>query len=214
MMSPYLYAIIDPSYVADADEAVDVTRAVLRGGASVVQLRDKTSTTRQMLALAERLQAACAGHNSTFIVNDRLDVALACGADGVHLGPDDLPVAQAREVVGDDFIIGGSAGTPQVARNLADEGADYLGVGAIFEARQSKPDASPARGVEAIAAVVAEVDIPVVAIGGINISNAAEVVAQGASGVAVIRALLDVDDPGEAARRLVEVLNSEAQPEP
>ena len=202
-MNQTLYAIIDPSHADGDDRAIDITRAILRGGASFVQLRDKTSTTRQMLRLGKRLQVVCDEFGATFIVNDRFDVALACGADGVHLGPDDLPVEAARAVVDDEFIIGASAGTVEVARQLAAEGADYLGVGAIFEARESKPDASAPRGPQIIQAVTKAVDIPVVGIGGITADNAADVIAAGASGVAVIRSLMAADDPEVAAKKMV-----------
>ena len=202
-----LYAIVDPTRIFGGTEDIgrveEVTRAILRGGASVVQLRDKESPSRKKYRLACALAPVCAEFGVPFIVNDRLDVALASGADGVHLGPEDVPVAAARAVAGDDFIIGGSAGTVEAARRLQSEGADYLGVGAIFEARASKPDASPPRGPQVISQVVEAVDIPVIAIGGIDERNAAEPMEYGASGVAVIRALMGAEDPEEAARRLV-----------
>ena len=210
MSTPTLYAIIDPSYVANHRQAAGVTRDVVRGGATVVQLRDKTSSTRKLLALARDVREICTANGATFIVNDRLDVALACGADGVHLGPDDLPVEEARKIAAGEFIIGASAGTPKRALELAAQGADYLGVGAIFDARESKPDASEARGPEAIKAVVNAVDIPVVAIGGITPSNALDVIAQGASGVAVIRALMRAEDAASAARRFMARLKDSA----
>ena len=194
-----LYAIIDPSKTDDLEKT---TRAILRGGASLIQLRAKASSTREVLAKARLVGAICGEYDVPFIVNDRLDVALACGADGVHLGPDDLPVEAAREIVGDDFVIGASAGTPEAARQKAEAGADYLGSGAVFEARPSKADASAPRGPQALAAIVETVDIPVYGIGGINAENAAQVMDAGAAGVAVIRALLDADDPEAAARHL------------
>ncbi len=201
-----LYAIVDPARIVDGSDDIErveeVTRAVLRGGASVVQLRDKESTSRRRYRLACALAVVCAEFGAPFIVNDRLDIALASGADGVHLGPEDVPVKATRSLVDEDFIVGASAGTVEAARRLESEGADYLGVGAIYEARQSKPDASPPRGPEAISKVVDAVDIPVVAIGGIDETNAAEPVEHGASGVAVIRALMGADDPEAAARRL------------
>ena len=206
--TPTLYAIIDPSRidVADAPDltaAVEqTTRAILDGGAGVIQLRAKDTTSRETYELATYLAAMCAEYDVPFIVNDRLDIALAAGADGVHVGPEDVPVGAIRAVVDDDFIIGGSAGTPQRANKFEEQGADYLGVGAIYEARSSKPDASPPRGPEAIRDVVDVVDIPVVGIGGIDASNAAAVVEAGASGVAVISALLDAGDPEGAARDL------------
>ncbi len=203
-----LYAIIDPSHLSGAVSVEEMTRAVLRGGASIVQLRDTVSTSRQIFERACRLRAICNEFEIPFIVNNRLDIALAAGADGVHLGPDDLPVEAARRIAGDKFIIGGSAGTPEVARDLEKAGATYLGVGAIYDARHSKPDASAPRGPEAIEAAARQVDIPIFGIGGIHLENAPEVMAHGANGVAVIRALMQVDDPEEAARQLCSVLDT------
>ncbi len=194
-----LYAIVDP---AGADDLLGFTAAVVRGGAAVVQLRDKSKSVGQIYERAVAMQAVCRELGAIFIVNDRLDVALACGADGVHLGPEDLPVKAARAVVPEGFIIGGSAGTVERARQLEAGGADYLGVGAVFEARASKPDASAPRGPAVITSVVDAVEIPVVGIGGIGLENAAEVIDAGAAGVAVIRALSDADDPQAAAAAL------------
>lgn len=203
-----LYAIIDPSHLSGAVSVEEMTRAVLRGGASIIQLRDTVSTSRQIFERARRLQVICREFDIPFIVNNRLDIALAAGADGVHLGPDDLPVEAARRIAGDEFIIGGSAGTPEVARDLEKAGATYLGVGAIYDARHSKPDASAPRGPKAIEAVARQVNLPIFGIGGIHRENAAEVMAHGANGVAVIRALMQVDDPEEAARQLCSVLDT------
>ena len=203
-----LYAIIDPSRCSNASGSglETIARAVLRGGASVIQLRDKSSSGRQRFSRAQLLRSICRDFEASFIVNDRLDIALAVGADGVHLGPEDVPVRSARAAVPHDFVIGASAGTPEVANRLENQGADYLGVGAIYEARPSKGDASPPRGPEALGAVVDAVDIPVIGIGGINAENAPQVIAHGACGVAVIRSLLGADDPERAARQLVDAI--------
>lgn len=198
-----LYAIVDPSRTRDIET---FCRAVLRGGASMIQLRDKSGQGAEIFDRACRLAPICSDFGVPFIVNDRLDVALAASADGVHLGPGDLPIDAARRVAGRDFIIGGSAGTPERARRLEEAGADYLGVGAIFEARPSKSDASAPRGPEAIAQIVEVVDIGVYGIGGITVENAPSVVARGAAGVAVIRALVEEEEPEQAARRFCEVL--------
>lgn len=197
-----LYAVVDPSRCDGFDEVEEFIRRIIDGGATWIQLRDKEATGRQLVDRARRLAGICTAQGAQFIVNDRLDVALAAGADGVHLGPDDVPVEAARTVVDGDFVVGGSAGTPEAATRLQNEGADYLGVGAIYEARSSKSDASPPRGPEAIEAVVDAVDVPVVGIGGIDASNAKQVVEHGAAGVAVISALMDADDPEAAAAAL------------
>lgn len=212
MNAATLYAIVDPARCSPGTDGVDpdaveqFTRAVIDGGAGFIQLRDKTQTARQTYHLACRLADVCAELDVLFIVNDRLDIALAAGADGVHVGPEDVPVAAIRDFVDDEFIIGGSAGTPEVARRLEEQGADYLGVGAVYEARNSKPDASSPRGPEAVASVVDAVDIPVVGIGGIDASNAAAVTDSGAHGVAVISALSGADDPRAAAAELCAVM--------
>lgn len=209
-----LYAIVDPTRIAGgmsssrADAVGRFVRAVVDGGADVVQLRDKEATARKTHYLASHLAELCKQLDVPFIVNDRVDIALTSGADGVHVGPEDVPVEAVRKVVDDDFVVGGSAGIPEVARRLEDQGADYLGVGAIYEARESKPDASPPRGPEALGAVCEAVDIPVVGIGGIGPSNARAVVEQGAAGVAVISALTKGKDPAEAAGRLSEAVRS------
>jgi thiamine-phosphate pyrophosphorylase len=202
-----LYAIVDPSHLLIGCDLTWVTRAILCGGASVVQLRDNDSSDREVFARAVKLSALCKEFEVPFIVNNRLDIALASGAAGVHLGPGDLPVEAARRAAGDDFVIGASAGNPDVACALEEAGATYLGVGALFEARRTKPDASPPRGVSVIRAVVDVVTIPVVGIGGINRANASSVIDQGAHGIAVVSALLRSEDPERAARSLCQVVS-------
>lgn len=186
-----------------------VTRAALRGGAGVVQLRDKAATSRELVVYGRALQDLCDGYDALFVVNDRIDVALACGADGVHLGPEDISVAHARRIA-PQLVIGASAGAANRGRELIANGADYLGVGAVYEARASKPDASAPRGPAVLAGVRAAIGdaIPMVGIGGIRVSNAAEVAAHGASGVAVIREVVRADAPEQATRRLLEAVGS------
>ena len=208
---PTLYAIVDPSrcdgnhgenYV---DAIEQFTRSVIGGGAGIVQLRAKERNARETYHIACRLAQVCAEVDVPFIVNDRLDIARCSGADGVHVGPEDVPVDAIRATVDDDFIIGASAGTPQAAMELQKQGADYLGVGAIYGARVSKPDASLPRGPGAIQSVTDAVDIPVIGIGGIDESNAGEVVGAGAHGVAVIRALT-MGNPEKSARQLCDAM--------
>ncbi|MBH23167.1 MAG: thiamine phosphate synthase [Myxococcales bacterium] len=196
-----LYAITDRPGEG-LDERVE---AALRGGATTIQLRLKGATAREVFAAAREVLPRCRWHGAPLIINDRLDIALAVGADGVHLGPDDLPVVEARRLAPDGFIVGGSAGTVEAAQALERAGADYLGVGAIFDARPSKSNASAPRGLEALAEVCAGVRIPVVAIGGVTRETAPRCVQAGAAGVAVIRAVFGSDDPlriTEAARSL------------
>ena len=203
-----LYGIIDPAQVWTGSTPEEVTAAVLRGGAEVIQLRDKVSVDRDLLSLARKLKEICGRFGVPLIVNNRVDIALAAGADGVHLGPEDLPVEIARRLAGSDFLIGGSAGSVEVARRLAREGADYLGVGAIFEARPSKADASAPRGTRVLKEIGRAVDLPLFGIGGIDEENAREVIEAGACGIAVIRALNQAENPEEAARRLCCAISS------
>lgn len=200
-----VYVILDPARLPAGTDLLDTAQRALRGGAGVLQLRDKQSDAGTLVERAQALQDLCDGHDALFIVNDRLDIALAAGADGVHLGPNDIPIGRARQIA-PDLLIGGSAGTLERAQALAEQGADYLGVGAIFNAHPSKPDASAPRGPQVLAEITGELDIPIVGIGGITADNAAQVTRAGAAGVAVIRAVVANDDPERAARRLLESL--------
>ena len=196
-----IYVILDPSTLPPGRGLEETCRAAIAGGATAIQLRDKEGPTRDVLEQARRLASICREAHVTFIVNDRVDVALAAGADGVHVGPHDLPVAEVRRIA-PDLIVGASAGTAEVARGLVQEGATYLGSGAVFHAGRSKPDAVHERGPEALASVVRAVDVPVVGIGGITAENLESVAAVGAAGVAVIRAVCAADDARAAAHRL------------
>lgn len=196
-----VYVVLDPSELPPDWGLFEAAKAAIDGGATAVQLRDKESSGRRLVRRSQKLQSICEERNATFVVNDRLDVALVVDADGVHLGPDDVPVEDARRIA-PDLLIGASAGTPKRAAACETAGADYLGVGAIFAARQVKPDASEAKGPEVVDRVTDRVDVPVVGIGGITPERAEPVVEAGADGVAVVRAILDQDDPRSAARRL------------
>lgn len=194
-----VYFVLDPEFIRGDIE--DVVAAAVRGGVTALQLRAKTLTAIETLALAQKIQAVLRGTSVLFIVNDRLDLALAVGADGVHLGPHDIPVDVARRLA-PNLIIGGSAGNVERARMLETQGASYLGCGALFEARAVKPDASAPQGSELIRNITAELQIPVVGIGGITAANAASVVEAGAAGVAVVREVGQSADPEAAAREL------------
>ncbi|MCL6648233.1 MAG: thiamine phosphate synthase [Chloroflexi bacterium] len=191
-----LYAIIDPTVTADPR---GLARAVLRGGARVVQLRDKAGPAVSTYRLAQALDELCRQAGAVFIVNDRLDIALAAEADGVHLGQQDLPLSVARALVGERLILGCSTNTVAEALQAEREGADYLGVGSIFPTT-SKTDTRPA-GLARLAEIRAAVRLPIAAIGGITLENAPAVIAAGADMVAVIRALAESDDPEAMARR-------------
>lgn len=203
-----LYVILDPRALQGGADLFEVGAAALRGGAGVLQLRDKSSSAREVVARARRLGELCRAHGALCIVNDRLDIALAAGADGAHLGPEDVPMELAQKSA-PELILGGSAGAPDVARRLVEEGADYLGVGALYDAHPSKSNASDPRGPQAITAVRDAIgDVPMVGIGGITAETAREVVEAGADGVAVIRAVVGASDPERAAQRLREAMRA------
>lgn len=182
-----------------------VVEAAIRGGASVVQLREKGATTREMLALGRALLKLTRQAGLPLLVNDRIDVALALDAEGVHVGHDDMPAGLARGLIGPDRILGVSAETVEQAQEAEAAGADYLGVGDIF-GTSSKPDAKEPIGLGRLAEIAQLVSIPVVGIGGITLENAAVVIQAGARGVAVIRAVVGAPDPAAAARRLRQIV--------
>jgi len=195
--------IITGAYPELGRSHLDVARAALEGGADAIQLRAKDLGGRDMLELSLHIREMVdrSGKDCLFMVNDRVDVALAAGADGVHLGQDDLPAADARTLIGGDMILGVSAVTPEMAEKAQDEGADYLGVGPAFPT-PTKPDAGIVIGIEGIQNTSQAVDVPVVAIGGINQSNAVQVLEAGVDGIAVISAVATAENMLDAVLRL------------
>lgn len=185
---------------------VELTRMAISGGADTIQFRQKTGSTRSMIETAREMQRICREAGVTFIVNDRIDVALATEADGVHLGQDDFPIPLARSLLGKDRIIGGSASTPDEAFRCEREGADYVGFGPVFPT-SSKEDAGPVSGLRVLREIVQKCALPVVAIGGISGRNISQVMETGARGAAVISAVCCQEDPGKAARGLCELLS-------
>ena len=184
--------------VLDGTASADLLDAGLRGGVDVVQLRDKELPDEEVIAAAASFRAACDRHGALFVLNDRPDLVAACDADGVHVGQSDTPVGDARAAVGDDLLVGLSI--EAVEQLDAIDGADYLGVGAVFPT-PTKTDATAA-GLELVHAAAKRVQIPWFAIGGIDLTTAGEVIAAGAPGIAVVRAIRDADDPEAAARAL------------
>jgi thiamine-phosphate pyrophosphorylase len=180
-----------------------LARALLDGGATVLQLRMKGATASAMIAVVDELRPLCRRHGATLIVNDRLDVALASGADGVHLGQDDLPLDRARALCPPGFLVGISTHDEAQARAAADGGASYLGFGPIY-ATSTKQNPDPVVGVAALAQVCRAVSIPVVAIGGITLDRAPEVAAAGAAAAALIAAVNSAPDVARAARSVAE----------
>ncbi|AGB16120.1 thiamine-phosphate pyrophosphorylase [Halovivax ruber XH-70] len=185
----------------------EVVSAAIEGGIDVVQLREKDTTARSRYELGRALRERTAAADVPLIVNDRIDLAMAIDADGVHLGQSDLPVAVARELLGEDAIVGCSAWRVDDARAAERDGADYLGTGAVYGTSSKDVDeAKDGIGPDGVAAVADAVSIPVIGIGGITPANAADVVEAGATGVAVISAITAADDPAAATQQLGEVV--------
>lgn len=196
--------VITDAALAAPRSLPEVVEAALAAGAPAVQLRDKDRTVAELLPLAKNLRALTRRHGAILIVNDRLDLALAVGADGVHLGPDDLPVSAVRAVAPDDFIVGFSADDPEVAKQAEADGADYLGCGTVWPTA-SKEDAGDVIGIEGLERVISTVGIPVVAIGGVNAERAADL-PRSVAGAAVIGAVMSADDPGRAVQEILGAL--------
>ena len=194
-----LYVIIDPD-ACEGRPAGDIARMALDGGARVLQWRDKRRDKGEQLDDARAIAAMCREHGALFVVNDHASLALAVDADGVHLGQKDLPIEVVRPIVG-DLVIGVSTNTVEEARRAEQAGANYIAVGAIFATR-SKDVTRPA-SLDRLREIKAAVRVPVVAIGGIDASNIASVVAAGADAAAVISAVCGARDPRAAARDLV-----------
>jgi len=186
---------------------LEVARAALQGGATIVQLRDKRLSGRALLALAQALRELTRAHGATFIVNDRVDIALASASDGVHLGDEDIPVSVARRLLGPEAVIGASVDNPREARAAEAAGASYLGVGPVFPTG-SKPDAGAAIGLGPIGEIARAVTIPVLAIGGLTCDNVPSVIEAGADGIAVISAVAEADDMEAAARLLLDCVRA------
>jgi len=181
-----------------------ITQAVeqaIQGGVTMVQLREKDASTRDFYQVALEIQAVTRRHGIPLVVNDRLDIALAIGADGVHLGQSDMPIEVARRLVGSRMFIGISAATVESALAAQKAGADYIGTGPVYPTG-SKDDAGDAIGIAQLTAVCGAVSIPVVAIGGISAGNTPGVMESGADGIAVISAILSQPDITLAARAL------------
>jgi thiamine-phosphate pyrophosphorylase len=203
---PCLYAITDERFLNPFNIFEAVEQAIL-GGASVVQYRAKKKTSREMYEEALLVREATKAHDALFIVNDRLDLALAVEADGVHLGQEDLPVEVVKGIAGEEFIVGLSTHNLEQLKeaNEKKEFIDYVGFGPVFPTT-TKENPDPVVGVEQLCAAVRLSELPVVAIGGINASNLEEVCACKPQCVAVVRAIFEEGDPYENARRLSELL--------
>ena len=185
----------------------ELARLAAEGGADTIQFRQKSGAVREMLAEARHAASVCREWDVPFLVNDRLDVALACQADGIHLGQQDFPVLEARRILGPEPIIGGTATTVEEALAMQEAGADYVGFGPVFPTT-SKDDPAPVKGVANLARVCAAVRIPVIAIAGISVERVGPVIRAGAHGVAVMTAVTTAENPALAARAIREELDA------
>jgi thiamine-phosphate pyrophosphorylase len=195
-----LYAVID-SEVLGGRRHIEVAEELIRGGAKIIQFRDKSRDKSERLSITQGLRDLCSRHSALFIVNDYIGLALATDADGLHLGQKDLPVSVARKILAIDKIIGCSVTTVDQATKAQSDGADYIAAGSIYPT--SSKEGAVVVGLEGLRQIKQAVSLPVVAIGGINKDNAAEVLAAGADSVAVISAILKAEDIKEATRQII-----------
>ena len=202
-MDPTLYVVLDRA-AARGRSLDDLLAAIIDGGCRMVQLRDKDTPSGRVLPVAERLLARARGAGVTFIVNDRVDLALAIGADGVHLGQDDLPAHVARPLLRPDMLLGISTHDVAQAHAARDAGADYIAVGSMF-ATTTKPDFQLV-GPGLVRKLRGDIRVPLVGIGGITHGNVADVIRAGVDGVAVISAVCGAPDPSAATRRFLEII--------
>lgn len=198
---PSLYLVTDPD-ITGGRNIFSIVKAAVAGGVTAVQLREKTASTREFINRAEEIRDFLRDKGVPLIINDRVDVALAVGADGVHLGSSDMPYGTARELLGPEAIIGVSVENVEEAEAMSGIGADYFGVSPVF-ATGTKPDHAPPLGLAGLRAIRESVREPLIAIGGINAENAADLIATGADGIAVVTAITLAEDPAAAARDLI-----------
>jgi len=200
-----LYLVTDRSKFTDNNAFLDAVAASLKGGTQVVQLREKTATAKEFAELARQVRELCAVYEAIFIINDRVDIALAVGADGVHLGQEDLDINSARKILGNDSIIGLSTHCPEQALTAVESGADYIGVGPVYTT-PTKPG-RPSVGLEYVEWTAKNINIPWFAIGGINLDNTEEVITAGAPGIAAVRAIINSENPEEASGMFLKKFN-------
>ncbi|MGL1930861.1 MAG: thiamine phosphate synthase [Desulfotalea sp.] len=200
-----LYLVTDRSLITDQPLA-ECILAAIKGGVTCVQLREKNLSTREFVGEAKHLMKLLKPLNIPLIINDRIDVALACNADGVHLGQSDMTIQDARRIMNKNSIIGISAESYEDAIQAELDGADYIGVSPVF-ATSTKEDTAPPLGLEGLAIIRKDVSIPLVGIGGINTKNVAELIRHGVDGVAVISAIIGTTSPLQSAIKLSQIIN-------
>ena len=198
-----LYAVTDQMWLKEGETLGDVVESVLQNGATFLQIREKDLAQDAFEAEAERLKTLCTQHEIPFVVNDSVEIALQCDADGVHVGQSDIKGRDIRSIIGPDKILGISAGTVEEAIAAEIAGADYIGVGAIFSTSTKKNARSMT--MEQLKEIVSSVSIPVVAIGGISTENILQLRGSGVDGVAVVSAIFAAEDPGKATADLLKL---------
>ncbi len=199
-----LYLVTDNS--DNVEKFLNTIEEAIKGGTTVVQIREKTADTLDFYNLALKVKEITTKYDVPLIINDRVDIALAIDADGVHVGQSDMPCDVTRRLIGEDKILGVSAATVDEARKAQRDGADYIGTGAVFPT-QTKDDADSVTK-EELKEIVEAIDIPVVAIGGINLDNASELKGTGIKGLSVVSAIMSSDDPKKSSQELLNIFNS------
>ena len=199
-----LYLVTDKS--DDVEKFLKTIEEAIKGGTTVVQIREKTAETLDFYNLALKVKEITKKYNVPLIINDRVEVALAIDADGVHVGQSDMPCDVTRKLIGEDKILGVSAATIEEAKKAQMDGADYIGTGAVFPT-QTKDDA-PKITKNDLKEIVESIDIPVVAIGGITLENAHELTDTGIAGLSVVSAIMSSDNPKKSSQELLNIFNS------
>ena len=199
-----LYLVTDKRNKTD-DEFLEIIEEAIKGGTTVVQIREKEGETLDFYNLALKVKEITSKYNVPLIVNDRIDVALAIKSEGVHIGQTDMPADVARSLIGDEMILGVSASTVQEARKAEKDGADYIGTGAVFPT--ATKDDAPSITKDDLKEVTGSINIPTVAIGGITLENASELAGTGIAGISVVSAIMNSKDPKTASENLLKIYN-------
>ena len=197
-----VYLVTDRRNKTD-EEFLNIIEEAIKGGTTIVQLREKTASTKEFYDLALRVKEITSRYGVPLLINDRIDIALAVDSEGVHIGQDDMPADIAREIIGEDKILGVSASTVEEAKKAEKDSADYIGSGAVFPTA-TKDDADSVSK-EELKEIVDSIDIPVVAIGGIAVENANTLKGSGIAGFSVVSAIMSAEDPKEASKKLKEI---------
>ena len=199
-----LYLVTDNS--ENEEKFLKTIEEAILGGVSVVQIREKTAETLDFYNLAVKVKEITTKYDIPLIINDRVDIALAIDADGVHVGQSDMPCDVTRRLIGEDKILGVSAATIEEAKKAENDGADYIGTGAVFPTKTKKDAESITK--KDLTDIAKSINIPVVAIGGITIENAGELKDTGIAGLSVVSAIMSADDPKKASKKLLNIFNS------